>query len=246
MSSLNLSTFVKISFMDKAHILIVEDETTLGLLLKENLKTKNFIAKLAKDGEEGWKYFSTERFDLCIIDINMPKLNGFELAKRIREKNTIVPIIFLTANSSQDDKIRGFDYGADEYITKPFNFEELVARIKAILKRTQYAQQDLASKHEQFTIGNTTIDVTNHKLLINGTEKKITTTEGLLFKLLLSNKNQLITRNTILIQVWGRDDYYTARNLDVYINKLRKLIKDDQSVEIVNVHGSGFKIVENI
>lgn len=230
--------------MEKPHILLVEDEVTLGTLLKENLKAKGFMAKLTKDGEEGWNTFNTERFDLCILDVNMPKLNGFELAKRIREKNDVVPIIFLTANSSQDDKIKGFDFGADEYITKPFSLDELVARIKAILKRTQYATPQLAAEQEQFSIGNLKVDFTNHKVTINGEEKRISTTEGQLLKLFVSNKNQLITRNTILLQVWGRDDYYTARNLDVYINKLRKLIKEDDSIEIVNIHGSGFKLAE--
>lgn len=230
--------------MEKPHLLIVEDELTLGTLLKENLKTKGFTIKLCKDGEEGWQTFKTERFDLCILDVNMPKMNGFELAKLIREKNDVVPIIFLTANSSQDDKIKGFDFGADEYITKPFNLEELVARIKAILKRTQYAPQKVAATTEVFTFGKCLMDYTNHKLTINGEEKRISTTEGQLLKLFITHKNNLLTRNAILLNVWGRDDYYTARNLDVYINKLRKLIKTDESVEIVNIHGSGFKLAE--
>ncbi len=230
--------------MEKPHILIVEDETTLGTLLKENLKAKGFMAKLAKDGEEGWKTFSTERFDLCILDVNMPKLNGFELAKRIREKNDVVPIIFLTANSSQDDKIMGFDFGADEYITKPFSLEELVARMKAILKRTQYATPQVVLNEENYQVSTLKLDFTNHKLYVGTEEKRVSSTEAQLLKLFISNKNKLITRNNILLQVWGRDDYYTARNLDVYINKLRKLVKEDTLVEIINIHGSGFKLAE--
>lgn len=230
--------------MEKPHILIVEDETTLGTLLKENLKAKGFMAKLAKDGEEGWKTFSTERFDLCILDVNMPKLNGFELAKRIREKNDVVPIIFLTANSSQEDKIMGFDFGADEYITKPFSLEELVARMKAILKRTQYATPQVVLNEENYEVSTIKLDFTNHKLYVGTEEKRVSGTEAQLLKLFISNKNKLITRNNILLQVWGRDDYYTARNLDVYINKLRKLVKEDTLVEIINIHGSGFKLAE--
>lgn len=230
--------------MEKPHILIVEDEPTLGSLLKENLKLNGFTTKLCKDGEEGWNTFKKERFDLCILDVNMPKMNGFELAKNIRSKNEVVPILFLTANSSQEDKMRGFDYGADEYITKPFNLEELVARMKAVLKRSQYAPQQVVSAEEKFEIGNITLDFTNHQFTINGESKRISTTEAELLKLFITHKNSLLTRNAILLNVWGRDDYYTARNLDVYINKLRKLIKPDENVEIMNIHGSGFKLVQ--
>lgn len=231
--------------MEKPHILIVEDEQALGILLKENLKSKGFTVKLCKDGMEGWNTFKTERFDLCILDVNMPKMDGFELAKNIREKNDVVPIIFLTANSAQDDKIKGFDYGADEYITKPFNLDELVARMKAILKRTQYAPQQVASADEVYEAGKVTLDFTNHNLKVVDADKRISTTEAQLLKLFITNKNNLLSRNAILLNVWGRDDYYTARNLDVYINKLRKLIKEDETIEIVNIHGSGFKLAEN-
>jgi len=232
--------------MENLHLLIVEDEQALGLLLKENLKSKGYTVKLCKDGEEGWSTFKTERFDLCILDVNMPKMNGFDLAKNIREKNPVVPIIFLTANTSQDDKIKGFEFGGDEYITKPFSMEELIARMKAILKRTQYAQVPLVSEDEVYEAGNVKLDFTNHKLFVNQEEKRISTTEGQLLKLFISNKNNLLSRNSILLAIWGRDDYYTARNLDVYINKLRKLIKEDLSLQIVNIHGSGFKLAENI
>ena len=230
--------------MEKPHILIVEDEPTLGALLKENLKLKGFTTKLCKDGEEGLQTFKTERFDLCLLDVNMPKMNGFTLAKNIREKNEMIPILFLTANSSQEDKIKGFDYGADEYMTKPFDLEELVARMKAILKRSQYAPQQVVAAEEKFEIGSMVLDFTNHQFSINGENKRISTTEAQLLKLFITNKNSLLTRNAILLNVWGRDDYYTARNLDVYINKLRKLIKPDEHVEIINIHGSGFKLVQ--
>lgn len=230
--------------MEKPHILIVEDEPTLGALLKENLKLKGFTTKLCKDGEEGLQTFKTERFDLCLLDVNMPKMNGFTLAKHIREKNDVVPILFLTANSSQEDKIKGFDYGADEYMTKPFDLEELVARMKAILKRSQYAPHQVVAAEEKFNIGSMVLDFTNHQFTLKGESKRISTTEAQLLKLFITNKNSLLTRNAILLNVWGRDDYYTARNLDVYINKLRKLIKPDEQVEIINVHGSGFKLVQ--
>lgn len=230
----------------KPHILLVEDESSLGFLLKENLKLAGFSVKLCKDGMEGWEAFRTERFDLCIFDVNMPKKDGFELARDVRTKNQVVPVIFLTANSAEEDKLRGFEIGADEYITKPFSTQELIARIKAILKRTQNQPQEVAPREEVFRIGHVTIDFTNHTFVHNGNEKRISTTEAELLKLFILNKNNLLTRNSILLNVWGRDDFYTARNLDVYINKLRKLLKEDPSLEIVNIHGSGFKLAENV
>lgn len=228
------------------HLLLVEDEGTLGHLLKENLKLADFTVKLCKDGEEGWHAFQTERFDLCIFDINMPKMNGFELAEKVREKNQHTPILFLTANSTEEDKLKGFEIGADEYITKPFSTQELIARIRAILKRYTFKTETvLAAKEEMMSVGKTTIDLTNNLLTIDNEKKKISNTEGELLKIFIKNKNQLVPRSNILLHVWGRDDFYTARNLDVYINKIRKLLREDTSVEITNVHGSGFKLTEN-
>jgi DNA-binding response OmpR family regulator len=159
--------------------------------------------------------------------------------------NKHVPIIFLTANSSEEDKLKGFEIGGDEYITKPFSTQELIARIKAIIKRTQMVQPEVATQQQTLSAGHTEVDYTNHVLKQNGLEKRISTTEAELLKLFINNKNNLLTRNVILLNVWGRDDFYTARNLDVYINKLRKLLKEDPSLEIVNIHGSGFKLAEN-
>jgi DNA-binding response OmpR family regulator len=177
----------------------------------------------------------------------MPKKNGFELAKDVRTKNQKVPIIFLTANSAEEDKLKGFAIGADEYITKPFSTQELIARLKAILKRTQQTNnQQPESSDEIFKIGRVTIDFSNHQLRYDNKEVRISTTEAELLKLFILNKNNLLTRNSILLNIWGRDDFYTARNLDVYINKLRKLLKEDTSLEIVNIHGSGFKLAENV
>ncbi len=231
---------------DRPHILLVEDENSLGYLLKENLKIAGFTIKLCKDGMEGWEAFKTERFDVCILDVNMPKKNGFELARDIRNINQNVPIVFLTANSTEEDKLRGFELGCDEYITKPFSTQELIARIKAILKRSQQMKAPLTQEDQVMRVGNITIDFTNQVFRINDNEKRISTTEAELLKLFVQNKNNLLTRNTILLNVWGRDDFYTARNLDVYINKLRKLLKEDSSIEIVNIHGSGFKLAENV
>jgi DNA-binding response OmpR family regulator len=228
------------------HLLLAEDESALGMLLKENLRLAGFSIKLCKDGQEALEVFKVERFDLCIFDVNMPKKNGFELATEVRSINQIVPIIFLTANSTEEDKLKGFEIGGDEYITKPFSTQELIARIRAIIKRTQNIQPDLSAKEETFSAGNTSVDFTHHLLKIHDAEKRISSTEAELLKLFITNKNNLLARNTILLNVWGRDDFYTARNLDVYINKLRKLLKEDNSLEIVNIHGSGFKLAENV
>jgi two-component system OmpR family response regulator len=228
----------------QTHILLAEDETSLGFLMKETLRLEDYSVRLCKDGEEGLNSFMNERFDLCIFDVNMPKLNGFELAKKVREKDEHIPIIFLTANSSESDKLQGFSIGADEYITKPFSTPELLARIKAVLKRSSARPEtDLAAKEEVINIGNTSIDIVNNTLIVNGTQKKMSNTEAMLLKLLILNKNALLPRANMLLHVWGRNDFYTARNLDVYINKVRKLIKEDETISIENVHGSGFKLI---
>jgi two-component system OmpR family response regulator len=227
------------------HILLVEDETSLGFLMKETLRLEDYSVRLCKDGEEGLSSFINERFDLCIFDVNMPKMNGFELAKHVRIKDQHIPIIFLTANNSEADKLLGFEIGADEYITKPFSTPELLARIKAVLKRsTSKPDTDLAAKDEIITIGKTVIDTVNNSIKVNGISKKISNTETVLLKLMIVNKNALLPRANMLLHVWGRNDFYTARNLDVYINKVRKLLKEDDSLTIENIHGSGFKLVE--
>lgn len=226
------------------HILVVEDEKSLGLLLKENLRNIGYRVKLCYDGEEGWQAFDTERFDLCLFDINMPKKNGYELAELVRQKNNEVPIVFLTANTEEADKLHGYEIGADEYITKPFSMNELNARIKAVLKRSRPMAEQHLGISESYQAGKSTFDIANHIVYIAGEEKKLSGTEISLLKLFLKNTNQLIPRNKILLQIWGRDDFYTARNLDVYINKLRKILKADEHLEIVNIHGAGFKLNE--
>lgn len=228
------------------HLLLAEDESSLGFLLKENLRLAGFQINLCKDGIEAFETFKKGKFDLCIFDVNMPKKDGFQLAADVRSLDKFIPIIFLTANSSEEDKLKGFELGGDEYITKPFSTQELIARIKAIIKRTQFVKPEIAAEHQVFSVGGTEVDITHHILRQNGQEKRISATEAELLKIFITNKNNLLTRNVILLNVWGRDDFYTARNLDVYINKLRKLLKEDPSLEIVNIHGSGFKLAENV
>ena len=227
-----------------AHILLVDDEKTLATLLKESFKIEGFTSKHCKDGEEAWELFKTEKFDLCLLDVNMPKMNGLALAKLIREKDEFVPILFLTANAQEDEKIKGFEIGADDYMTKPFSLKELNLRIRALLKRSQGQRAILANTDpETYLLGSILIDFSNQIIKYADEEKKISKTEAELFKIFIQYKNQVLTRNTILLHVWGRDDFYTARNLDVYINKLRKLIKFSEQTEIVNIHGNGFRLV---
>jgi DNA-binding response OmpR family regulator len=176
----------------------------------------------------------------------MPKKDGFELAKDVRQKDQHIPIIFLTANSAEEDKLKGFEIGADEYITKPFSTQELIARIKAILKRSQSNQKPLLAIDDKINVGHLSIDFQNHIITHNGNEIRISATEAELLKIFIVNKNNPLTRSAILLYIWGRDDFYTARNLDVYINKLRKMLKIDPSLEIVNIHGTGFKLAENV
>ncbi len=226
------------------HVLVAEDDTTLATLLKENLKLAGFSTRLCKDGEEAWQVFQKEKFDLCLLDVNMPKRNGFDLARLMRETDAFTPLVFLTANGSEEDKLKGFGLGADEYITKPFSTPELIARLRAILKRSVISKPEILIKEEVYELAGMKIDIPNHLIFYLGAEKKISGTEGELLKLFVKNKGQLLTRNSLLLSVWGRDDFYTARNLDVYINKLRKVLKDNPKLEIINVHGSGFKLME--
>jgi DNA-binding response OmpR family regulator len=227
------------------HILIAEDDNTLANLLRENLKLSGFTTQIAKDGLDAIELFKVEKFDLILMDVNMPKKNGFEAGRIIREMDEFIPLVFLTANSKEDDKLKGFTLGADEYITKPFSTQELVARVRAILKRSNQSVPELIVKKEIYELAGMQIDMPNHVIYFGAEEKRISSTECDLLRLFVKNKNELLTRNSLLLNVWGRDDFYTARNLDVYINKLRKLLKMNPPIEIINVHGSGFKLVEN-
>ncbi|MDD4109039.1 MAG: response regulator transcription factor [Prolixibacteraceae bacterium] len=225
----------------KIKLLLAEDDENLGLLLKEYLIAKGFEADLYPDGEAAYKGFMKEHYDICILDIMMPKKDGFALAKDIRIINTDIPIIFLTAKTLKDDVIEGFKLGADDYITKPFSMEELIFRIEAILRRTSMESQ--SSAQQVFTLGKYTFD-TRKQTLSDGTESvKLTTKESDLLKLLCQNANKVLERNYALKSIWIDDNYFNARSMDVYITKLRKHLKDEPSVEIINVHGKGYKLI---
>lgn len=228
--------------MEAPKILLVEDDPNLGQILSEYLNLKGFDTTLAQDGEEGGESFKGGHFDLCILDLMMPKKDGFTLASEIREQNTAVPIIFLTAKSLKEDVINGFKIGGDDYITKPFSMEELILRINAVLKRTLKETQEL-SFPEEFKIGSYTYFYDENRLVTQHREIKLTTKENELFRVFFENINKTVDRSDALNRIWKDDSYFNARSMDVYIAKIRKYLKDDEKLKILTIHGEGFKMV---
>ncbi len=220
-------------------ILLVEDDQNFGDVLCSYLEMNNFDITLATDGEAGSEAFGKGKFDLCILDVMMPKKDGFTLGKEIREQNKDMPIIFLTAKTLKDDKIQGFQIGADDYITKPFDSEELLYRIQAVLKRSK---QDTQVEPEEFVIGeyhfNFPLRILNH----NGDKSKLSPKEAALLKMFCMRINNILPRSEALTKIWGEDNYFTARSMDVFVTKLRKYLKGDENIEIVNIHGNGFQL----
>ncbi len=225
----------------KAKILLVEDDTNLGFMVSDQLRSDGYLVSLCSDGAEGFKRFNDEEFHLCIFDVMMPKKDGFSLARDIRKLNTEVPILFLTAKSMTEDKIEGFKAGGDDYLTKPFSVEELQMRVKALLKRVKISDE----KKEDaglITIGAYTFDPLNFHLKGIQFEKTLTKKEAQILTILCKFKNQVVPRDIVLNGVWGQDDYFVGRSLDVFITKLRKYLKDDDAIQISNIHGIGFKL----
>jgi len=225
----------------KTKLLLAEDDENLGLLLKEYLVAKGFEADLYPDGEAAYKGFMKDHYDICILDVMMPKKDGFTLAKDIRIVNADIPVIFLTAKNMKDDVLEGFKLGADDYITKPFSMEELIMRIEAILRRT--SQEGQANNQQIFTLGKFSFDTRKQTLSDSENSVKLTTKESELLKLLCQNANKVLERNYALKSIWIDDNYFNARSMDVYITKLRKHLKEEPAVEIINVHGKGYKLI---
>lgn len=225
---------------EDVRILLCEDDENLGMLLREYLEAKGYKAELCVDGEEGYNAFRDGMFDLCILDVMMPKMDGFTLASKIREMNSEVPFMFLTAKTLKDDIREGFEIGADDYITKPFSMEEVVFRIEAILRRVRGKKNKDVTMHQ---IGKFTFDTQKQILSIDGQQTKLTTKEAELLTLLSTKANELLQRDYALKTIWIDDNYFNARSMDVYITKLRKHLKADPDVEILNVHGKGYKLV---
>jgi len=225
--------------MYKAKILLAEDDWQLGSLLKQYLNVKSYDIDLAPDGEIAYQIFMKNNYDLCLLDVMMPKQDGFTLGKKIKNINSKMPIIYLTAKSLKDDIIKGFELGADDYITKPFEMEELLVRIEAVLRRTQKNK----ITDTKFDIGKYHFDTLKQELTLGDNIQKLTTKENNLLKILVQNRNEMVERNYILKQIWGDDSIFNARSMDVYITRLRKYLSEDENVKIINIHSKGFKLV---
>ncbi|MEE9461519.1 MAG: response regulator transcription factor [Bacteroidales bacterium] len=226
---------------EKTKILLAEDDENLGSLLREYLQAKSYEAHWLSDGEKAYKSFEKNRYDICILDIMMPNKDGITLAREIRMIDPEMPIIFLTAKSMKEDVLEGFSVGADDYMTKPFSMEELIYRIEAILRRTQGIGQQ--NKQTEFEIGQFHFDANKQLLTLDSKSVKLTTKESELLKLLCNNANNVLERNFALKSIWIDDNYFNARSMDVYITKLRKYLKEDPAVEILNIHGKGYKLI---
>lgn len=224
-------------------ILLCEDDENLGTLLSEYLQAKGYQADLCPDGEAGYRAFLKNKYDICVLDVMMPKKDGFTLAQEIRQANTEVPIIFLTAKQLKEDILEGFKIGADDYITKPFSMEELVFRIEAILRRVRGKK---TKESTMYKIGRFTFDTQKQLLTLDGDPAKatkLTTKENELLALLCAHANEILQRDYALKTIWIDDNYFNARSMDVYITKLRKHLKPDDQIEIINIHGKGYKLI---
>jgi len=229
----------------QTRVLLAEDDRNLGNLLRNYLEAKGYSTFLCVNGEEATEMFSQKEFDFCILDIMMPVKDGFTVASEIRSVNKKVPILFLTAKALQEDKLKGFEAGADDYITKPFSMEELLMRMQAILRRTEEAPRTVPPDNI-FSLGGYTFDYNRQALIFRNKEQKLTSKEAGLLKLLCVHANEVLDRSTALKEIWHDDSYFNARSMDVYIVKLRKYLKSDPRVELINVHGIGFKLVVNV
>ncbi len=226
----------------KIRVLLCEDDPNLGALLQEYLNAKNFETDLATDGLEGSKMYKRSSYDFLILDVMMPQKDGFTLAQEIRQEDKHTPILFLTAKSMKEDTLEGFKAGGDDYLTKPFSMEELLARMNAILRRTS-ALPETGEDAVMYSIGQYSFDYNKQKLSLGNDEIKLTTKENELMYLLCKNKNGVMERSYALKAIWGDDNYFNGRSMDVYIAKLRKHLKEDSAVEIINIHGRGFKLL---
>ncbi len=228
----------------KANILLVEDDKNLGFVLTDYLTMSGYSVQHAEDGVAGLELFKNGKFDICILDIMMPLKDGFTLAEDIRVINVVVPIIFLTAKTMKEDKIKGFKIGGDDYITKPFSTEELSLRIEAVLRRTRLSLLDGEQK-TVYKLGKYTFDYANQNLSGPTGEKRLTKKEAEVLRLLCINMNKILRREIALKMIWGEDDYFMGRSMDVYITKLRKFLSDDPDVNITNIHRTGFMLEVN-
>lgn len=226
---------------NKSKILLCEDDTNLGMVLKNYLELNDYEVILERDGRLGLAAFQREKFDICLLDVMMPNMDGFTLAEAIRDINPDVPLFFLSAKTMKDDIIQGYKLGADDYITKPFDSEVLLLKIKAILKRNEELHRE--EENAEFDMGKYHFNPRLRELSVNGNVQTLSPKENELLKLLCEYRNDLLPRETALKKIWGSDTYFNGRSMDVYIAKLRKYLKEDNTIEIVNIHGNGFRLV---
>lgn len=221
-------------------VLLLEDDANLGLVLQEHLKLNGYDVTLCKDGDEGTRALARDTFDLCLVDVMMPKKDGFTFAREVRAGNDQIPLIFLTARSLKEDRIEGFRIGCDDYITKPFSVEELQLRIEAVLRRVDPRTDESPT---EFDIGDYRFDALKQTLALGADEKKLTPRESELLQMLCLHMNQTLSRDRALREIWGEDNYFSGRSMDVFISKLRKHLKGDSRVSILSIHGKGFRLV---
>lgn len=224
----------------KAHLLYVEDDESLSFVTRDNLELQGYQITYCSDGKQAMDIIKTESFDLCILDVMLPEVDGFTIAETIRKTDTQVPIIFLTARSLKEDRIHGLKLGGDDYLTKPFSIEELILKIEIFLRRSNISGP---SKQNTFQVGDYEFDYKNLQLQCNDYSKILTQREADLLYLFLQNKNEVLKRNVILEKLWGEDDFFMGRSLDVFISRLRKYLNKDEGLKIENIHGVGFKFV---
>nr|NQU89465.1 response regulator transcription factor [Bacteroidota bacterium] len=230
--------------VEKVKVLLAEDDKNLGSVLKSYLEVKGYETTLCINGQEAYNAYEKGGYSFCIVDVMMPVKDGFTLVKEIREKDKSIPVLFLTAKSMQEDKLKGFSVGADDYLTKPFSMEELLVRMQAILRRSSEKKAG-EIKNNVFKIGEYIFDFNRQLLKFTDKEQKLTSKEAALLRLLAMNLNEVLDRSYALKEIWNDDSYFNARSMDVYITKLRKFLKLDPNVELINVHGIGFKLVTN-
>ncbi len=226
----------------KAKILLVEDDPTLGFVIKDNLEESGYEVIYCHDGESGWQQFMRHNIDLCLLDVMLPRKDGMALSQQIRKKNELVPILFMTAKSMDEDRIAGFKAGGDDYITKPFNMQELLLRIEVFIKRTKNKEEDSKATYK---IGELKFDYAQLLLKVGDNKFQLTQKEADLFKYLCNHANMVIKREEVLMAVWGKDDYFLGRSMDVFMTKIRKYIKEVPQIELQTLHGIGFKFIIN-
>lgn len=225
----------------KYKVLLCEDDANLGMVLKNYLELSDYDVILERDGRLGLAAFQREKFDICLLDVMMPHVDGFTLAEEIRDVDPDIPLFFLSAKTMKEDIIQGYKLGADDYITKPFDSEVLLMKIKAILKRNE--EESKVNDHIEYNLGKYHFNPRLRELIFEGTTQTLSPKENELLKMLAENKNDLLPRERALKKIWGSDTYFNGRSMDVYIAKLRKYLKEDEQIEIVNIHGNGFRLV---